>query len=82
MSANDEWDQTVRGACPMGDLAHCPLYIESHNATGLGCVDDMARSCKVKRSTMDFQNAILELARRGIAHPGMIQSIRTVGGRH
>jgi hypothetical protein len=67
-------------ACPFGDLAHCPLYIESHNANGLGCVDDMARDCKVERGEMNFQAALLELAKRGIDHPGLLQSIQTVGG--
>lgn len=82
MMQDDDLDHAATGACPMGDIAHCPLYIESHNAGGLGCVDDMLQPCMVKRGKMDFQNAILELARRGIAHPGMIQAIRTVGGRH
>lgn len=63
----------------MTDIAHCPLYIESHNAAGLGCVDDMSQPCLVARGKMDFQTQILLLASRGIAHPGMIQSIRTVG---
>jgi hypothetical protein len=68
--------------CPMltnNEIAHCPLYIESHNAQGLGCVDDMSQPCLVARGKMDFQRAILLLASKGIAHPGMIQSIRTVG---
>jgi hypothetical protein len=63
----------------MTDIAHCPLYIESHNAGGLGCVDDMSRPCRVARGDMNFQSQILLLASKGIAHPGMIQSIRTVG---
>lgn len=67
--------------CPfMTDIAHCPLYIESHNGAGLGCVDDMALPCRVSRGEQDFQASIIDLASRGIAHPGMIQSIRTVGG--
>lgn len=66
--------------CPlMTDIAHCPLYIESHNAAGLGCVDDMTQNCLVARGKMDFQTHILLLASKGIAHPGMIQSIRTIG---
>ena len=68
--------------CPMlanGEIAHCPLYIESHNAGGLGCVDDMSQPCMVARGKMNFQAQILLLASKGIAHPGMIQAIRTVG---
>jgi hypothetical protein len=65
----------------MTDTAHCPLYIESHNAQGYGCVDDMSQPCLVARRKMNFQDQILMLASKGIAHPGMIQSIRTIGGR-
>lgn len=66
--------------CPaMTDIAHCPLYIESHNSGGLGCVDDMTLDCMVARGKMNFQKQILLLASKGIAHPGMIQSIRTIG---
>jgi hypothetical protein len=64
----------------MTDMSHCPLYIESHNANGLGCVDDMSQPCLVARGKMNFQKQILFLASKGIAHPGMIQAIRTVGG--
>ena len=67
--------------CPiLGDIAHCPLYIESHCARGLGCVDDMSRPCMVERGEMNFQKSLLALAARGIDHPGMAQSIQTVGG--
>lgn len=71
-------------ACPFSrdhNIAHCPLYIESHVGRGLGCVDDMSQPCKVARGKMDWQAAILDLAARGIAYPGMIESLHTVGGR-
>lgn len=77
----DAWGQWDGPACPRGDIAHCPLYIESHIGRGFGCVDDMARPCKVQRREMNFQTAILELCRHGIAHPGMIEAIATVGRR-
>ncbi|WP_291869740.1 hypothetical protein [Bradyrhizobium sp.] len=63
----------------MTDIAHCPLYIESHNAAGLGCVDDMARPCRVARGELNFQAQILVLASKGIQHPGMLESVQTVG---
>jgi hypothetical protein len=64
----------------MTDIAHCPLYIESHCGRGFGCVDDMAQPCKVSRGKLNFQQAILRLAANGVDHPGMLQSIQTVGG--
>jgi hypothetical protein len=67
-------------SCPLSDIAHCPLYIESHVGRGYGCVKDMAQDCLVAQGKMDFQSQILMLAGKGIVHPGMIQSIRTVGG--
>lgn len=67
-------------SCPMmTDIAHCPLYIESHVGNGYGCVKDMSQPCLVAQGKMDWQESILFLASKGIAHPGMIQSIRTVG---
>jgi hypothetical protein len=59
--------------CHLPDISRCPLYIESHVARGLGCVDDMMLPCMVERGEMDFQFQVLELARRGIAHPGMLE---------
>jgi hypothetical protein len=68
-------------SCPyLADIADCPLYIESHFARGLGCVDDMSLPCLVARGKKDFQKAILDLASRGIDYPGMLQLVRTVGG--
>jgi hypothetical protein len=67
--------------CPLSEISTCPLYIESHNAAGLGCVDDMSKVCLVARGKMNFQNQIWLLASKGIAHPGMLQLINTVG-RH
>jgi hypothetical protein len=69
-------------ACPFShdhNIAHCPLYIESHVGRGLGCVDDMSQPCLVARGKLDWQAAILKLASLGIAYPGMIQAIRTIG---
>ena len=67
--------------CPFNsDIAHCPLYIESHNGRGHGCVDDMSKPCMVNRGKMNHQNAILQLAASEIDHPGLLQSIKTVGG--
>jgi hypothetical protein len=78
-------DNTVHDfGCPFArdyDISHCPLYIESHIGRGLGCVDDMSQPCLVSRRKLNWQNAILELARRGIAYPGMIESLNTIGGR-
>jgi hypothetical protein len=69
-------------SCPaMTNIAHCPLYIESHNAQGLGCVEDMSQPCLVARRKMNFQRQILVLASKGINHPGMLESVQTVGGR-
>lgn len=48
------------GTCPhsySGQLRHCPLYLESHNTRGLGCIDDLARPCKVERGEMHFNKA-------------------------
>lgn len=68
--------------CPVGDdISICPLYIESHNAQGLGCVDDMSRPCMVMRGEMNFQKSLLMLAAMGIDHPGLLQAITTIGGR-
>lgn len=78
----DEWGQWEGNACPMSDIGHCPLYIESHVGRGRGCVDDMAQRCLVARGKMNFQTALLALASEGVAHPGMIESLNTVGGRH
>lgn len=60
--------------------SHCPLYIESHCANGGGCVDDMSQDCLVARGKMNFQAAVLDLAKRGINHPGTLESVQTVGG--
>lgn len=75
-SDGEEYEES---RCPFGGIAHCPLYIESHNAGGLGCVDDMARKCRVERGEMNLQKQLLLLANKGIDHPGMMQAIRTVG---
>lgn len=71
---------TDLSGCPRGDIAKCPLYIESHVGRGMGCVDDMAQPCLVARGRMDFQLAVLTLAQRGIAHPGMLAALNPMGG--
>lgn len=51
--------------CPWQTIHRCPLYIESHMGRGLGCVDDMARPCKVKRGEAVYHHMVIELIRRG-----------------
>ena len=80
MTVEPAWDQTVEGACPRGNIARCPLYIESHTGSGRGCVDDMLRPCMVGRGEMNFQKAVLKLARAGVAHPGMLEALNPIGG--
>lgn len=65
--------------CRFADIAECPLYIESHNGDGLGCVDDMAQPCLVERGKMDYDVACWKIAQRGRSHPGMLQSLKPVG---
>ena len=64
----------------MTDIAHCPLYIQSHCTSGGGCVDDMSQDCLVARGKINFQTAVLKLAKRGVSHPGMLESVQTIGG--
>ena len=47
--------------CPHDKIQHCPLYVESHNCRGLGCVDDLAEPCKVKRGDMKYGPAVAAL---------------------
>lgn len=35
--------------CPHKNISRCPLYVESHNVRGLGCVDNIGNDCKVER---------------------------------
>lgn len=79
MSGQQELDGPYEHTCPLPEISLCPLYIESHVARGLGCVDDLARPCMVARGEMDFQSAVINLASRGIAHPGMLQALNTAG---
>lgn len=65
--------------CPLDDISRCPLYIESHAGSGRGCVDDLMRPCMVARGEMDFQSAVIELARVGVAHRGMLAALNPVG---
>lgn len=45
--------------CPyFGLIQYCPLYVESHNARGLGCVDDAGKECKVERGLMKYQEGL------------------------
>jgi len=68
-----------KAVCQFSDIAHCPLYIESHNGTGLGCVDDMSQPCLVERGKMDFQGACWKLVREGRDYPGLLQALDTAG---
>lgn len=68
--------------CHLSDIAHCPLYIESHTGSGLGCVDDMSAPCRVARGAMNFQSAIYELIARGIVHPGMVAMLNGFSTKH
>jgi hypothetical protein len=78
----DEISALARGldvTCPVGDISRCPLYIESHVGRGLGCVDDLALSCKVARSEMNISAAVQTLADSGIIHPGMLKLLNPIG---
>lgn len=68
-----------RALCRFSDIAQCPLYIESHNGDGLGCVDDMSQRCMVERGLMDYDAACWKIAQRGRLYPGMLQSLTTAG---
>ncbi len=82
MTEDYPYPDDVIGICPAHrDISRCPLYIESHVGRGLGCVDDMALPCLVKRGEMEFQTAVLALAIRSIAHRGMLEALNPIGGR-
>jgi hypothetical protein len=52
--------------CPHEDAQFCPLYIESHNARGLGCDDGKLgelMGCAVDRGTIDYDTSVAKLAR-------------------
>jgi len=68
--------------CPhawSGKNMHCPLYIESHETRKLGCVDDLARPCKVERGEMDFQQQCRRLAREANPTQAVVVSIKPEG---
>jgi hypothetical protein len=44
--------------CPHSRIQHCPLYVESHNQRHLGCVDDMAKPCRVERGKMSYARGV------------------------
>jgi hypothetical protein len=48
----------AKRACPHERIQHCPLYVESHNVRGLGCVDDMEGPCRVERGEMKYAAAV------------------------
>ncbi|MEO6382008.1 MAG: hypothetical protein ABIO35_08420 [Nitrobacter sp.] len=75
------YDAVCFKMCHLPNIAKCPLYIESHVPNGLGCVDDLARDCKVERGEMNFELAVLDLASRGIAHPGMLEALNPPSSR-
>jgi hypothetical protein len=47
--------------CPHAHINHCPLYVESHNCRQLGCVDDLAKPCRVERGKMRYEKAVANL---------------------
>lgn len=51
--------------CPWQTIDRCPLYIASHEGRGLGCVDDMARPCRVARGEEVYHHKVIELIRHG-----------------
>lgn len=65
--------------CILSDIAHCPLYIASHDGGGLGCVDDLARPCRVDRRELGWQAGLLRLAATGRDYPLVLQLIETRG---
>lgn len=65
--------------CVLSDLAHCPLYLASHDGDGLGCVDDMSRPCRIYRCEMRWQPALWRLAASGKDYPGLLQLIHPAG---
>ena len=45
--------------CPHHALIqHCPLYAAGHSGGRLGCVDDMAKPCRVARGLMDYADQV------------------------
>lgn len=44
--------------CPHSRIQFCPLYVESHNGRGLGCVDDVGKDCKVDRGILKYQDML------------------------
>lgn len=65
--------------CVLTDIADCPLYIVSHDAGGLGCVDDMSQPCLVARGKMDWQAGLLALAKSGRDYPSVVHFLNTRG---
>lgn len=51
-------EEELAAECPHARIHRCPLYVESHNARGLGCIDDLARPCRVKRGDQVYSEAI------------------------
>lgn len=49
--------------CPHAHIQFCPLYVESHNCRGLGCVDILHEPCKIERKQMKYEIAIENLDR-------------------
>ncbi len=52
--------------CPHEHIEFCPLYVAGHSTRvdvlSFGCVDDMARPCRVKRGKIDYAKSEAELA--------------------
>lgn len=51
--------------CPHEDAQFCPLYVEAHNARGLGCDDGRLAEmgCAVDRGGVDYDTAAAEITR-------------------
>lgn len=44
--------------CPHSHIQFCPLYVESHNCRGMGCVDLLHKPCKVERKEIKYDKAV------------------------
>lgn len=54
----------MTGKCPHADVRYCPLYVESHNTRGLGCVDGHITplgDCKVARGAGVYSEMVAKL---------------------
>lgn len=49
--------------CPHERIEHCPMYVESHRGTGLGCIGDDIMECDVTRGLLDYDREVLRIKR-------------------